>query len=138
MRPLASQYGLNDRDQPEAGRQHVGARLPPVWQRGNVEYREVFGRRGGCYRMAPTTGELEMVLASGSAEHDTLETLVIFEAAQHTKIEAAAVHRLRNGKIPHRFGYPQMVLHQWPLKPFTGTGCRFCGRTPTFLRQARL
>ena len=88
--------------------------------------------------MAPTAGKLEMIGASDSAEHDAIKTLMVFEAADDPQTETAAIPGLRSGEIANRPGYPQMVLHQCTLKAITGMACRLCGRTSTFLPQARL
>jgi hypothetical protein len=76
----------------EPAGQHLGAGVFPIRRHRNVEDGQVFIR--GCRQdgMRATVRELEVVLRTGEAEHDAIESLVILEAADNLQTKALAVH----------------------------------------------
>jgi len=61
--------------------------------------------------MTSAVCELEVVVRIGLAQHDTVKTFVVLEAANDPKPEATAIHGLRFRKIADRASNSKVMWH---------------------------
>jgi hypothetical protein len=95
----------------ESGSRHTGAQALPLPRIGNVEHHQILRGGGWRHRVGTAVRELEVVAGSLKAEHDSVEPLVILEAADDPQAEPAAVHVHATPEITDRPGDTQMGRH---------------------------
>ena len=104
--------GIERADFAKACRHHRVAALRPIRRVGHVEDEEIFlrGRRGDG--MQPAVCEFEMVRAAGFAEHDSIESRVVFEVAETDKSKPGTVHCFGAPQVCNRPGDSQLTVHR--------------------------
>lgn len=72
-------------------------RCLPFFLVRDVKHQQVLNRGAWRHRMFAAVGELEVIVHTGTSEHDSVEPLMILKSRQHGQVESSAVHALGTG-----------------------------------------
>ena len=109
--PTLSPIWIEGLNFPESGREHTAASLLPFFSLGEVEDKQIFLCGRWLYGMDATEGELKVMVLRASAEHDSIETIVIIKFSEDLQFETLYVHGRGGRKIRDGAGDSKLGAH---------------------------